>query len=344
MHRAGITAVDVAPCGGTHGHRGSHFIKPALPRIARRNFDQRAHSRHRVGLRRQGHTRSAEVFHRTLHHFVFGIDHHKLAIRRHRRRLAEAQCEIRLLAEQHHQIGVCQHAGKSAPRGIVDAARAFHAQRRHAGCIGKLFHQRRNRRMRHHGAQQNQRTRGRGDQRGQCSCRLAFQCVFHRRELRGSGQRTFAVGHFGFEYVKGQAQMHRTGPAGPRDATGLGDVSAERFSARCRPRSLDQRRSNIRLAHFLEGAAPQFIEGRMARQQDQRGLRSQCGIQRTDAVGMSRTAGEHDDARLAGQARPGIRHVYGSAFITDMGNGQLRFDGRVVHRHDVIAGQREHPR
>ena len=68
----------------------------------------------------------------------------------------------------------------------------------------------------------------------------------------------------------------------------------------------------------------QFIQRRMAGQQHQRATRKRVRYTARHAVGVSGATGEHDDAGLAGQPRPGVGHVHGCAFVTHMGDGEFR--------------------
>ena len=71
-----------------------------------------------------------------------GIDDDEAAGRIDERRIGEAQREVVGLAEQQDQVGARQHLGKCAERGIVDAARAFHAEHRDAMRLRERFAER----------------------------------------------------------------------------------------------------------------------------------------------------------------------------------------------------------
>jgi hypothetical protein len=65
-------------------------------------------------------------------------------------------------------------------------------------------------------------------------------------------------------------------------------------------------------------------------------------IERTDRVGVTGTTGHHGDAGLAGHAAPGVGHVHGGGLVAHMHDVELRFDGGIVDRHDVVAREGEH--
>ena len=135
--------------------------------------------------------------------------------------------------------------------------------------------------------------------------------------------------------------MHRARPARTRDADRLRHIGAERRRRRRGPRRLRHRRRHLGLAQFLKAAAPKLVGLGVARQQHQRRFlalrRHQCG----GGVGMARAAGDHGDARLAGQPSPGVGHVHRRRLMPRVHQPLPRIDRRVEQRHDVVAGQRE---
>ena len=157
----------------------------------------------------------------------------------------------------------------------------------------------------------------------------------------GSGHTTSPAAMRGIEQIRRQAEMHRARPAGTRDPDRLRHLDAE-GRHRCRgPRRLRHRRRHLGLAQFLKAAAPKLVGLGVARQQHQRRFlalrRHQCG----GGVGMTRTAGDHGDARLAGQPSPGVGHVHRRGLMPRVHQPLPRIDRRVEQRHDVVAGQRE---
>ena len=134
-------------CSGSAGRRGERApfgraktrsrLPPRAPTApaprGRARGEQRLGGGTRCRRSRRTATRPcAERRERALQRGRLGIEHDETAARGNGRRRAEAQREIRLLAEQHQQVRLPQHVGERAQARIVHAARALHAHDRHA--------------------------------------------------------------------------------------------------------------------------------------------------------------------------------------------------------------------
>ena len=247
--------------------------------------------------------------------------------------------EVERLAEQHDQVGAANEIGEGAERGVGDAARAFHDDGGHAGRGFEVFQ---------HGAARNagklragddERPRGAGD-----GVEDVVRGGGGERNMRARVRlrpRHCALVDPRVQQVRRQADMHRSRPPCGRDADGLGDVMAERFGRRCRPRRLGDGLGHVGLAQLLEAAAAELPGRGVAGQQHHRQFRAERGEQRADRVGVSRPAGDQCDAGLSGEAAVGVRHVHRSGLVAHMDEVEAGIEGGVEDRHDVIAGQRE---
>ncbi len=206
------------PCFGTIADGSLHILKPCVMLLpAGRAGDQLRDGAADVRAPRElqaGASRTAAA----LQLGIVRIDLQEAAVGREGGRLAELQREVEALAQQQYAVGLRQHLPERAKARIVIAAWAFHADDGNAGARFQL---------RRAAAPARGEPGGAGeDQRAPCRC----QCRQHlgrcprierRRFLRRSDRGKFTgAGRGILQCIGGQAQVHRAGPPGLRDAHG----------------------------------------------------------------------------------------------------------------------------
>ena len=161
---------------------------------------------------------------------LFGINLHQPT--RRRKRLAQLQREVHLLADQQHAVRLRQHLREPTERRIIHAARAFHAGDWHTARVFQRlqFHAARARQCGRAGEDQRllatgqpcQQTGGSGiDKRHGGS---GSQGIIALKVLRTNG---FQIGAGGrFKRISRQRHMHRPGPPRCRLAQRAQHISA----------------------------------------------------------------------------------------------------------------------
>ena len=241
---------------------------------------------------------------------LLGIHLMTSAPAREGRRLAELQREVEALAEQQHAVGLGQHLGERAEARIGDAARALHADHRHAARRlerrASVAH-----RPRHAGrADQDQRARARG------RARLRIGAAVRGIERNGSASKASARRQRGriavaFEHIGRQA---RDAPdrAGPSARCGSPWRSRRRGRRRWRKSTQPCTPAPPSRPAASPGTRPaELVVRRMAGQQHDGRLRPSRGVERRHRIGVAGTAGDERDADLAGEPRLGVGHVHG---------------------------------
>jgi hypothetical protein len=136
--------------------------------------------------------------------------------------------------------------------------------------------------------------------------------------------------------------MHGPGTSRPRDAHGARNVATDFGGIRARPRRLDDWRRHVRLPHLLECAAAQLIVRRWTGDEHDGRFGHQRRVERRHRVCVAGAAGDERDADFALDPRPGVGHVHGGRLVPRVQQSKTGVERRVEHRHDVVAGQREH--
>ena len=204
------------------------------PAARRQQLSQLAGIYGKMADRKHDALRRLQHFQRAPQGIRLRIDDDKAASGVHRRRPAKTQGEIRLLSQQHDQVGLRQHFGERAQARVVHAARAFHAEHGRACRSSQLLLQHGPAPVGHHRAGQHQRTLRIAQQRVHGIGR-----VFAKHQRRGSERvrRRYCAGGIDlrFQHVHGQAQVHRPRPAGLRGAYGARQILPKGSGAACRP-------------------------------------------------------------------------------------------------------------
>ena len=272
-----------------------------------------------------------------------GIEDDEAAGRVHERRVGEAQREVVRLAEQHDQIGAAEHLGEGAEPRVVDAARAFHADRGHA---------RRGR-------------RACAAARGPPSCtacgparisgRAAPANAASAASAAASASGCASAASCGLAWPE-RTPCPRSSPRADRRA-GSDARARAGPSWRCAPRGevMAQRLRRASLSRRPWSPAAAMSAWRSSWKAPRPSSRvpacpdsSTSGESAASAVHSAATALAWPGPpvtrampHLPGQARPGVRHVHGRRLVAHVHQPRAGAESRIEERHDVIAGQRE---
>ena len=115
--------------------------------------------------------------------------------------------------------------------------------------------------------------------------------------------------------VLGQGDDHRPHPALQGGGEGAFDDLDRAFRALDLGGPFGQAAEHLAVVDLLEGAAAAVGQGDLADEQDHRRRVLMRRMHPDRGMGRARTAGDHADARLAGQLAVGLGHVGGSGLV-----------------------------
>jgi len=225
------------------------------------------------------------------------------------------------------------------------AARHQRGDDRNLGEFGELAQHTRGARLQHSAADVQHRLLG-----GENHPRRFFDhlgVALHVRAITGQAVEHFVVArpvplHRVLQHVFGQVDERRAGAAGGGDVERLTHHHRNVLRAHHQLVVLgDAARDADRVA-FLERIGADRRRRNLAGDADHRNRVHICVAQRSHEVGRRGTAGDHRDARLAGDVRVTLGHVAGALFVAHENVADLRLDERVVRRENAAAGQSEH--
>ena len=143
------------------------------------------------------------------------------------------------------------------------------------------------------------------------------------------------------EHVLGQREHDRARAAGGGDVEGARDELGDPVGIVDLLDPLRHRAEHVAVVDLLERLPPHHVAADLADQEDQRRRVLEGGVDAAGGVRRAGAAGDHADARPAGELAVGVGHVRGADLVAAGDEADRRVVERVEHGQVALAGHAE---